>query len=58
MKKLIDISQHNGQINFEKVKNDGIEGVIIRVGWIGNKIIHLTQNLKKTIKKQKKMVLK
>lgn len=40
MEKLIDISQHNGQINFEKVKNDGIDGVIIRVGWIGNKQNH------------------
>ena len=40
MKKIIDISQHNGQINFEKVKNDGIDGVIIRVGWIGNKQNH------------------
>lgn len=38
--KIIDISQHNGQINFEKVKNDGIDGVIIRVGWIGNKENH------------------
>lgn len=36
MKKIIDISQHNGTIDFTKVKNSGIDGVIIRVGWIGN----------------------
>ena len=38
--KIIDISQHNGYIDFAKVKNDGIEGIIIRVGWIGNKQNH------------------
>lgn len=40
MKKGIDISEHNGSIDFTKVKNDGIEFVIIRVGWIGNKENH------------------
>lgn len=40
MKKLIDISQHNGNINFEELKNNGIKNVIIRVGWIGNKQNH------------------
>lgn len=40
MIKGIDISQHNGNIDFEQVKNDGIEFVIIRVGWIGNKQNH------------------
>lgn len=38
--KIIDISQHNGNIDFYKVKNNGIDGVIIRVGWIGNKNNH------------------
>lgn len=38
--KIIDISEHNGKIDFNKVKQDGIEGVIIRVGWIGNKENH------------------
>jgi len=38
--KIIDISEHNGKIDFSKVKNDGIDGVIIRVGWIGNKENH------------------
>ena len=36
MKKIIDISEHNGFIDFSKVKNDDVDGVIIRVGWIGN----------------------
>ena len=40
MKKIIDVSQHNGTINFNKVKESGIEGVIIRIGWIGNKENH------------------
>ena len=38
--KIIDISEHNGKIDFIKVKQDGIDGVIIRVGWIGNKENH------------------
>ena len=33
MKKLIDISYHQGNIDFAKVKNDGIDGVIIRTGY-------------------------
>lgn len=40
MEKLIDISQHNGNINFEELKNNGIKNVIIKVGWIGNKQNH------------------
>lgn len=40
MKKGIDISEHNGSIDFTKVKNSGIEFVIIRIGWIGNKENH------------------
>lgn len=31
--KIIDVSYHNGAINFEKVKADGIDGVIIRAGY-------------------------
>lgn len=38
--KIIDISEHNGKIDFNAVKQDGIYGVIIRVGWIGNKENH------------------
>lgn len=39
-KLIIDISENNGYIDFEKVKQAGIEGVIIRIGWIGNKNNH------------------
>lgn len=38
--KGIDISKHNGNIDFKKVKNAGIEFAIIRLGWIGNKNNH------------------
>ena len=37
---LIDVSQHNGNIDFEKAKYSGLNNVIIRVGWIGNKQNH------------------
>lgn len=37
---VIDISQHNGYVNFNNLKSKGIEGVIIRLGWIGNKNNH------------------
>jgi GH25 family lysozyme M1 (1,4-beta-N-acetylmuramidase) len=32
-KKLIDVSKHNGDIDWAKVKADGIDGVIIRAGY-------------------------
>ena len=31
----MDISQHNGKIDFKKVKKDGIQFVFIRVGYTG-----------------------
>jgi GH25 family lysozyme M1 (1,4-beta-N-acetylmuramidase) len=31
--RLIDVSKHNGSIDWQKVKADGIEGVIIRAGY-------------------------
>ena len=34
--KGIDVSKHNGYIDFDKVKNDGIEFVIIRIGYGGS----------------------
>lgn len=37
---IIDISQHNGYVDFSKLKQNGIEGVILRLGWIGNKNNH------------------
>lgn len=38
--KGIDISEHNKYIDFQEVKNSGIDFVIIRMGWIGNKQNH------------------
>ena len=38
--KGIDVSEHKGIIDWNKVKNDGIEFAIIRIGWIGNKNNH------------------
>ncbi len=32
-KKVIDVSEHNGKINWQKVKDAGIDGAIIRLGW-------------------------
>lgn len=40
MLKGIDVSEHNGTIDFAKVKNSGLNFVIIRIGWIGNKENH------------------
>ncbi len=40
MIKGIDISEHNETIDFGKVKASGINFVIIRIGWIGNKNNH------------------
>lgn len=40
MEKVIDVSQHNGTIDFERVKKQGISKVILRIGWIGNKNNH------------------
>lgn len=34
---IIDLSEHNGNVDFKKVKNFGINDVILRVGWLGNK---------------------
>lgn len=40
MKQIIDISEHNGNIDFAKLRKAGIDSVIIRIGWIGNKENH------------------
>lgn len=32
-KKVIDVSEHNGKIDWDKVKASGVDGAIIRVGW-------------------------
>lgn len=59
MKNIIDVSQHNGIINFEKVKQDNIEGIIIRVGWLGNKNNHtLDSRFEENYKKARESGLK
>ena len=56
MKKIIDVSEHNGVVDFEKVKNTGITDVIIRIGWIGNKENHtLDKKFKANYNKAKKL---
>ena len=35
MKKLIDISDHNGLVDWDKVRGSGIDGVMIKIGWSG-----------------------
>ena len=32
-KKIIDVSEHNGKIDWEAVKASGVDGAIIRLGW-------------------------
>lgn len=36
MKKVLDISVHNGTIDFDVLKQTGINDLIIRAGWLGN----------------------
>ena len=31
--KVIDISKHNGNVDFNKVKASGVQGVMIRAGY-------------------------
>ena len=42
--KGVDISQHNGKIDFNKVKNE-VDFVILRLGWIGNKNNHTRKTI-------------
>lgn len=59
MIKGIDLSQHNGNVDFTKVKNSGIEFVILRIGWIGNKENHtLDTKFEEFYKKAKEVGLK
>lgn len=49
--KVIDISYHNGDIDFHKVRQDGVEGVIIRAGYgKGNPDNKYHQNISNAIK--------
>lgn len=40
MKKLIDLSEHNGKLNLQELKDKGINDVILRIAWLGNKNNH------------------
>lgn len=33
VKKVIDLSEHNGTVDFEKILEAGVDGVILRAGW-------------------------
>ena len=46
----MDVSQHNGKINFKKAKRDGIEFVFIRVGCTGYTKSSFSLNLDKKYK--------
>lgn len=46
----MDVSQHNGKINFKKAKRDGIEFVFIRVGYTGYTKSSFSLNLDKHYK--------
>ena len=49
--RVIDVSEHNGKIDFSKVKKDGIDGVIIRAGYgRGNVDKKFTANITGAIK--------
>lgn len=48
--KIIDISSHNGYIDFEKVKTDGVEGVIIRAGYGVQEDNKAVQNIQGCVK--------
>ena len=49
-KKIIDVSKHNGAIDFKKVKADGIAAVIIRAGYGKNKLLISVLHLNSMIK--------
>lgn len=40
MQKGVDLSQHNGNVDFKKLKLNGVDFVILRLGWIGNNNNH------------------
>ena len=46
----LDVSQHNGKINFKKAKRDGLEFVFIRVGYTGYTKSSFSLNLDKKYK--------
>lgn len=59
MKTVIDISEHQGIIDFNQVKSSGIDTIIIRLGWIGNKNNHtLDKYFKMNFEKAKSLGFK
>ena len=44
MNKVIDLSEHNGNFNLQLLKDNGINEVILRLCWLGNRNNH-TQDL-------------
>ena len=40
MIKVVDLSEHNGDFNLQMLKDNGIEGVILRLCWLGNHSNH------------------
>lgn len=59
MKKVVDLSEHNGIFDFNILKENGIEGVILRLGWIGNKNNHtIDKRLQDYVNQAKRVGLK
>lgn len=52
----VDLSQHNGYVDFTKLKNAGCKYVILRLGWIGNKNNHTLDTYFKDYYKKAKEV--
>lgn len=52
----VDLSQHNGYVDFVKLKNAGCKYVILRLGWIGNKENHTLDTYFKDYYKKAKEV--
>ena len=55
----IDISRHEGEIDWQKVRDFGIEFVIIRIGWRGYQtgILHLDENFHRNLLQKNKVLL-
>ena len=46
---IIDVSIHNGAIDWKKVKESGVEGAIIRCGYGRDMVKHDDANFKRNI---------
>ncbi len=49
--KGVDVSEHNGNVNFNKLKNEGNKFVMIRLGWIGNGANNIDKQFWENVKK-------